>query len=120
MDAYVSFVKSSRSVSHTSLFSQWSQSGLKPGGSWIRVKKINFFRQILENLDFFRQFHKNLDFPGKNWSFTATSGQIILFLFKSHHFRTYFLYMISYNNISRPVHDPVPKIWGSKPPTPRI
>jgi len=36
----------------------------------------------------------NFDFPGKNWSFTAMSGQIILFLFKSHHFRTYFLYMI--------------------------
>ena len=34
------------------------------------------------------------------------SGQIILFLFKSNHFRIYFLYMIRYNNISRPVHDP--------------
>jgi len=32
---------------------------------------------------------------------------IILFLFKIHHFRTYFLYMISYNNMSRPVHDPL-------------
>src|SRR6218665_2590971 len=38
--------------------------------------------------------------------FTATSGQIILFLFKSNHFLTYFLYMIRYNNMSRPVHDP--------------
>jgi len=36
--------------------------------------------------------------------------------------------MISYNNrpMSRPVHDPLrphdplPKIWGSRPPTPRI
>ena len=45
------------------------------------------------------------NFPGKSCLFTATSGQIILFLFKSHHFRTYFLYMIRYNNISRPVHD---------------
>src|SRR6218665_1427509 len=35
-----------------------------------------------------------------------TLGQIILFLLKIHHFRTYFLYMIRYNNISRPVHDP--------------
>ena len=31
--------------------------------------------------------------------------QIILFLFKSHNFRTYFLYMISNNNILRPAHD---------------
>ena len=60
-------------------------------------------------------------------------SKIILFLFKSHHFRTYFLYMIRYNNILRPVHDPttppgtptatpttpLPKIWGSRPPTPQ-
>src|SRR6218665_2407853 len=31
-----------------------------------------------------------------------------LFLFKSHHFRTYFLYMIRYNNIVRPDHDARP------------
>src|SRR6218665_3250513 len=50
---------------------------------------------FFKNFDFFRQFLKKFDFPGKNCSFTATSGQIILFLFKSHHFRTYmyFLYM---------------------------
>jgi len=30
------------------------------------------------------------------------SGQIILFLLKSHYFRTHFLYMIKYDNISRP------------------
>ena len=58
--------------------------------------------------------------------FTATFGQIIIFLFKSHHFRTYFLYMIRYNNISRPVHDPpatprhsCPKSVGSRPPNPQ-
>src|SRR6218665_683808 len=33
-------------------------------------------------------------------------GQIILFIFKSNHSGTYFLYMMRYNNISRPVHDP--------------
>src|SRR6218665_441977 len=55
---------------------------------------------------------KKFDFPGKNYPFTATSGQIILFLYKIHHFRTYFLYMISYNNMSRPVHDPL------RPPRP--
>ena len=73
-------------------------------------KNFDFSRQISENFVFFRQFHtkiwffpgkfsKNFNFlgnftkishfPGKNWSFTAISGQIILFLFKSHHFRTY-------------------------------
>src|SRR6218665_3925920 len=105
---------------------QRHQSGLKSGGSWIRVKKcqflqanfrkfsvffqailqknIEFCRQISENFDFFRQL-KRFDFQAKNCQFTATSGQIILFLFKSNHFRTYFLYMIRYNNISRPVHD---------------
>src|SRR6218665_1403824 len=44
-------------------------------------------------------------------SFTATPGQIILFFFRSHHFRTYFLYMIRYRNISRTTrsrpHDPL-------------
>src|SRR6218665_1218012 len=86
-------------------------------GSWSRVKNIsivpgkfpinfNFFRQLKKIL-FSRQISKtNFDFPGKNWPFTATSGQMILFLLKSDHFRTYSLYMIRYNNISLPVHDP--------------
>src|SRR6218665_3847993 len=51
--------------------------------------------------------------------FTATFGQIILFLFKSYHFRTHFLYMIRYNNISRPrPPPPLPKIWWSRSPNP--
>jgi len=51
------------------------------------TQTIQFFLgKLSENFYLFRQFHKNFDFPGKNWSFTATSGQIILFLFKSHHF----------------------------------
>jgi len=64
----------------------------------------------------------------RNRPYTATSGPIILFLFKIYHFRTYFLYTIRYN-ISRPVQDPttpvrppttpLPKIWGSRSPTPR-
>src|SRR6218665_1034491 len=62
-------------------------------------------------------FRKTIDFPGKNWLFRAISGQIILFLFKSHHFRTYFLYMIRYNNILRPVHDPtIPHATSLRPP----
>src|SRR6218665_2036175 len=64
---------------------------------WYFHKKILFSKQISEKNRFFRQFY---------WLFTAFFGQIILFLFKSHHFRTHFLYMIRYNNILRPVHDP--------------
>src|SRR6218665_3688906 len=71
-------------------------------GSWIRVNKISifqagskkisvfagkfsknfdFFRQIFEKFRFCQEIKKKFDFPGKNCSFTATSGQIILFLF---------------------------------------
>src|SRR6218665_1117962 len=72
----------------------------------ILQKNIEFFMQISENFDFFKQLKKSI-FQAKNCPFTATctSVQIILFLFKNNHFRTYFLYMIRYNNISRPVHD---------------
>src|SRR6218665_636267 len=56
-------------------------------------------------------------------------------LFKSNQFRTYFLYMIRYNNISRPVHDsndpratlpatpirpPCPKYGGRAPQPPEL
>src|SRR6218665_1658727 len=93
----------------------------------ILQKNIEFSRKISENFDFFRQL-KKLIFQAKKCPFTAISGQIILFLFKSNHFRTYFLYMIRYRAISRPVHDPndpplcalpvtphdtLPKIWES-------
>ena len=89
-------VKNTRSQSQQ-LASQKVNSG--------KFKIIRFFRQIIEkfrffsgkfkkNLISFRQFKNNFDFPCKNCSFTATSGQIFLFLFKSHHFRIYFLYMI--------------------------
>ena len=113
-------------------------------GSWIRVKKINFRGKFSKNFEFFlaisptkfnfsRQisekfrFHK-IDFPCKNWPFTATSRQIILFLFKNNHFRTYFMHMIRYrpNDISRSVHCPprppaqnlgvaIPKLPGLTP-----
>src|SRR6218665_3622041 len=79
----------------------------------------------MPNSIFHGKFLKNIDFSGKNWLFTAISGQIILFLFKSHHLRIYFLYMIRYNNILRPVHDPTTpprppcqKSGGSRPPNP--
>jgi len=90
---------------------QRSQSGLKSGGvvdpgqiflffqanfreisifSGNFTKNVDFSRQILKNFDFSGNLNKNFDFPGKNCSFIATSGQNILFLLKSHHFRTYF------------------------------
>jgi len=77
-------------------------------------KNFNFSDNFWKNFDFFRQFKKKFDFPGKNCSFTATSAQIILFLFKSHHLRTYFLSI----PVQDPSHDPSHKIWGSRPPNP--
>src|SRR6218665_1278117 len=79
------------------------------------LRKISIFSgNFIQNSDFSWQISEKYRFsPGKNWLFTAISGQSILFLFKSHHFRTYFLYMIKYNNILRPVHDPpCPKSGG--------
>jgi len=58
-------------------------------------------------------------FTPKSYHLQLHSGQIVLFLFKSHHFRTYFPCKISYNNLSRPprfpwdIHESQPKIWGS-------
>src|SRR6218665_2212773 len=37
---------------------QRCQSGLKSGGSWIRVKKIDFYRQISEKFQFFQTIKK--------------------------------------------------------------
>src|SRR6218665_2350637 len=45
---------------------QRRQSGLKSGGSWIRVKMSIFrhkFPRVISIL--FRQYHKKFDFPGK-------------------------------------------------------
>jgi len=43
-------------------------------------------------------------YPDKICHIQQNSRQMIRFCLKSHHFRTYFLYMIKYNNVSRPVH----------------
>src|SRR6218665_2394034 len=72
----------------------------------ISLKKSDFSTANFRKILIFQEILKKFEFPGKNWSFTTTSWQIILFLFKNNHFRTYFLYMIRYNNISRPVHHP--------------
>src|SRR6218665_3646355 len=71
----------------------------------ILQKNIKFCRQISENFDFFQAIKTIRFSKQKNFHLQPTSGQIILFFFKSNHFRTYFLYMKIYNNISRPVHD---------------
>src|SRR6218665_2015212 len=121
-------------------------------GSWIRVKKNSISTgKFPKNFNFFRQFYKRISsFAGKFPKILIFSGnkkirfskqkivhlqlplgKIILFLFKSNHFRTYFLYMIRYNNISRPVHDsndppatllatPLPKIGGRDPQPPGL
>src|SRR6218665_3930486 len=76
------------------------------------------------------QFHQAFRFSRQKLPIYSYfwANYIILFLFKSHHFRTYFLYMIRYNNILRPVHDPsatpprrpCPKSGGRDPQPPRI
>src|SRR6218665_3715343 len=69
-------------------------------------KISNSLSNFTENFNFLGNFTKNFDFQGKNWLFTGISGQIILVIFKSHHFRTYFLYIMRYNKMLRPIHDP--------------
>src|SRR6218665_3267129 len=130
---------------------QRRQFGLKSGGSWIRVKKISISTaKFPKNFNCFRQFYKRISsfagkfpkiliffrqlktsiFQAKNCPFTATSGQIILFLFKSNHFRTYFLYMymIIFHDPSttpttplRPsLRPPCPKSGGRDPQPPGL
>ena len=95
----------------------WNLGVVDPG------KKFRFFQaNFLKTLICSGNFTKNR-FLGKNWPFTANSWQIILFLFKGHHFRTYFLCIIRYNNIARPPaapRTPCPKSLGiATPSTPQ-
>src|SRR6218665_4039142 len=91
-----------------------------------QFKKIRFFQgKFPKNFDFLGNFTKNFDFPGINWLFAAISGQIILFLFKSHHFLTYLLYMVRYmifyapSTIPTTPHDPpAQNLGGSRLPNP--
>ena len=73
---------------------------------WVIVdpgkQKFRFFQANFRKKSIFSGNLKKLDFQAK----IGHSGQIILFLFKIHHSRTYFLYLIRCDNISRPVHDP--------------
>src|SRR6218665_2888320 len=56
----------------------------------ISISQNNFVssRQISEKCLFSLNFTKHFDFQEKIGHYTATSGQIILLVFKSHHFRT--------------------------------
>ena len=72
-------------------------------------EKFRLFQAVSEKNRFFGANFRQISIfsaISKNLLFTIGPRQIILFLFKSHHFGTYFLYMIRYNNILRPVHDP--------------
>src|SRR6218665_3367640 len=53
----------------------------------IFTKKISIFPgKFPKVFDFSGNLKNFFEFPGKNWPFTDTSWQIILFPFKSHHF----------------------------------
>ena len=82
--------------------------------------------------------NETFPFPRQNMPFTATTTikiirlqihKLFYFSFKSHHFPTYLLCVITYNNIWQIVHNPhepcdprpsQPKIWGHDTPTPMI
>jgi len=106
--------------------------------SWIRVKKsifpdkfpknfdlfldnftqkIRFSRQISEKFRYYKAISQELRFSREKLAIYSYFWANYSMSLQSHHFRTYFLYMIRYNNISRPVHDPhdpsLPKIWGN-------
>ena|SRR6218665_3627883 len=70
----------------------------RPSISSGNFTKNSIFHANFRKISIFRKCLKTFEFQGKNWPFTATSWQIIPFFFKSHHFRTYFLNMIRYNN----------------------
>ena len=95
-------------------------------GSWIQVKKIDFPGKFPKSFEFFRQFHKQIRFSRQIiiGHLQLLLGKLFYFLYKSHHFRTYFPCIIRYNNISRPVHDPhdpsTQNLRWSRPPAPRI
>ena len=109
-------------------------------GSWIQIKKIDFSRHILEQIRFVQailqkkfdfpgnfpeistflvNFLKLFDFPGKNLPIYSNFwASYILFLFKSHYFRTFFLCMIIFHDPPATPRPSLLKIWGSRPPKP--
>src|SRR6218665_106085 len=57
------------------------------------TKDFDFSRQISEKFRFFRQVHEKIRFFMQTFAIIIQllQGNIILFLFRSYHFRTYFL-----------------------------
>src|SRR6218665_1897212 len=111
-------------------------------GSWIRVKKISIFTgKFPKNFNFFRQFYKRIssfagkfpkilifsgnkkiDFPSKKVHLQLPLGKLFYFSSKVTTFEICHtsLYMIRYNNISRPVHDSNDPLRPSlRPPCPQ-
>src|SRR6218665_2332359 len=93
-------------------------------------KNIEFCGQISENFDFFRQL-KKLIFQAKKVHLQLPLGKLFYFSSKVTTFEHTSLYMIRYNNISRPVHDsnappaplpspPCPKSGGRDPQLPGL
>src|SRR6218665_1754424 len=120
-------------------------------GSWIRVKQISISTgKFPKNFNFFRQFYKRIssfagkfpkisifsgnkkiDFPSKKVHLQLPLGKLFYFSSKVTTFEHTSLYMIRYNNISRPVHDsndppatlpstPCPKSGGRDPQLPGL
>ena len=56
--------------------------------SQVNFQRNSIFQASFRKISISSGNLKKCQFSGKNCLFTATSGQIILFLFKSHHFRT--------------------------------
>src|SRR6218665_2557544 len=87
----------------------------------ILQRNIEFSRQISENFDFFRQL-KKLIFQAKNVHLQLPLTKLFYFSSKVTTFEhTSCLYMIRYNNISRPVHDPPATLplTPTRPPCPK-
>jgi len=92
-------------IEYLIVLTQRRQSGLKSGGKKFlifpgkfEIKQSIFLANISEwsFFVFFKKCHLQLHYE-----------QIFIFIFTNNHFRTYFLYNINCNNISRPVHDPL-------------
>src|SRR6218665_3029238 len=79
-------------------------------------EKFRFFHVKISEIPILVIYSKMSFCPDKICHLQLNSKQIILFRLKSHHFRTYFLYMIRCNNVSRPVLDPAPCM--TRPATP--
>src|SRR6218665_2972330 len=98
----------------TDIQAQRRQSGLKSGGRGSGSKAFRFVQANFRKLSIFRQFHEGIRISRQKlaiysyfWAnYYYFSSKVTIF---EHTCRPYFLYMIRYNNISRPVHDPLLK-----------